>query len=264
MARLHRFLAVLAALLLVAGALPASSAAQAPLPACSVATGNSIPSAANFSIPPHSLAVLRGLPGYTEVVTRVPLGVQANVTGGSGTYWVYIYDQFGCTENQLEQVARRYAWDHGLVVADISSLQRVTVTAVGYYPVPPYVPAPVSPTPSFPQLPYQPAPIFLPQPQPCGPISPVGVDPAQRVFGAAVLEARFPDYSLAVVAPLADGWDASVSGATSLVVWQAPGCGGDVLAQLIGNLVFQGGRVSFSSAPGWVQSRFGTVRRLCC
>lgn len=199
-------------------------------------------------------------------------------SGSAFTYSSGVF--YAVCSGDLRGLTVRYGWDlytrgYGLTVTEVWDmitspvrLARWEVNTVpapqpipSPYPYVPVVPQPVAPP--FPSYPYQPAPIFSPQPVQCGPISSVEVDSTQRVFGAAVLEARFLDYSLAVVSPLAGGWDATVSGATRLVVWQAPGCGGDVLAQIIGNLVSQGGRVSFSSAPGWVQSRFGTVRRCC-
>lgn len=258
-----KFLGVILAVLIAVGALPAKAQADSP---CVPATGDvTIPTASTFVLPPHTLAILRWPDRLSAEIFRVPLGVQVTVINGYGSF--RSYNPGNCTESQLEWTARDEAWRTGRTVGDIYGVPtRLQVTAVGYYPTPaPYVPVPQPTVPAFPQFPYQPAPIIFPQPiQSCGPISSVGVDPAQRVFGAAVLEVRFPDYSSAVVAPLAGGWDASISGATSLVVWQAPGCGGNVLAQIIANLVLQGGRVSLSSTPSWIQSRIGTVRRLCC
>lgn len=248
----QRLLALISALLLVAGALPANARADAP---CVPVTGQTVvPAASTFALPPHTLATLRWADRWSPEIFRVPLGLQVTVVNGWGSF--RSYSPATCTESQLEWTARDEGWRNGMTVGDIYSMpSRLQVTTIGYYPAPaPYIPVPQP----------VPAPIAFPQlPEPCGPISPVGVDPAQRVFGAAVLEARFPDYPSPVIMPLAGGWDAMVSGASNLVVWQAPGCGGDVLAALATSLV-QGGRVSLSSAPSWVQSRFSTVRRLCC
>lgn len=266
----HRSLAVLAALLLTVGALPASSAAQVQLPVCSLTTQYSVPTAATFTLPPNTLAVIRGLPGYPQVVFRVPLGVQASVVGGWGTYWVY--DQWTCSENQLEGLARDYAWRHGLVVADVYSLQGVTVVAVGYYPVPvvpvpvpsPYVPIvpipqPVPVTPSFPSFPYQPAPWM---PQPCGPLNYTTVSPELgRVYGAAVVRATFDDYQLKVVLPVSGEQTAFVREAKTIEVVEAPGCGSEVVGGVANSLVAQGGSVSHSNAPSWIQNRFSLIRR---
>lgn len=260
----HRVFALVLALLLAVGALPAKAAADAP---CVPVTGEvNIPAPATFVLPPHTLATLRWTDRWSPEIFRVPLSVQVTVVNGYGSF--RSYSPATCTESQLEWTARDEAWRTGRTVGDIYSMpSRLQVTAVGYYPTPPYVPVPqpqpvpvpypTQPVPVIPPLPYPYAPGM---PEPCGPISPVGVDPAQKVYGAAVLETRFPDYSLPVVTPLAGGWEATINGATSLVVWQAPGCGGDVLAWLMASLV-QGGRVSFDSAPSWVQNRFSRVRR---
>lgn len=269
-----KLLGVILAALLVVGAFPARAQADSP---CVPATGDlTVSVASTFVVPAHSLATLRWADRLSAEIFRVPVTAQVTVINGWGSF--RSYNPANCTEAQLEWTARNEAWNTGRTVGDIYSIPtRLQVTAIGYYPAPsPYVPVPqpvpspypyvpVVPqpvAPSFPSFPYQPAPItFLPQPiQSCGPISPVGVDPAQKVYGAAVLEVRFLDYSSVVVTPLSGGWEATVSGASSLVVWQAPGCGGDVLAWLMASLV-QGGRVSFDSAPPSVQNRFSRVRR---
>lgn len=259
----HRFLTLVFALLLAAGVLPLKAGADAPCVPATVEV--TVPAAATFVLPPHTLATLRWPDRWSAEIFRVPLSVQVTVVNGYGSF--RSYSPANCTESQLEWTARDEAWRTGRTVGDIYSMPtRLQVSAVGYYPAPvPYVPVPqpapvpypTQPVPVVPPLPYPYAPGM---PEPCGPISPVGVDPAQKVYGAAVLEARFPDYSSAVVTPLAGGWEATVSGATSLVVWQAPGCGGDVLAWLMASLA-QGGRVSFDSAPSQVQNRFSRVRR---
>lgn len=244
----HRVFALVLALLLAVEAWPSKAAADAP---CVPVTGEiNFPAPATFVLPPHTLATLRWPDRWSAEIFRVPATVQVTVVNGYGSF--RSYGLANCTESQLEWTARDEAWRTGRTVGDIYSMpSRLQVTAVGYYPAP-YVPVP------------QPQPVPIPyapgMPEPCGPISPVGVDPAQKVYGAAVLEVRFPDYSSVVVTPLAGSWEAIVSGATSLVVWQAPGCGGDVLAWLMASLV-QGGRVSFDSAPSWVQNRFSRLRR---
>lgn len=131
-----------------------------------------------------------------------------------------------------------------------------------YVPVP--VPYPPQPAPVAPPFPFQPAPIaFLPQPiQSCGPLNYTTVDTASgRVYGAAAVRATFDNYQLKVVIPVSGEQTLTVREARAVEVVEAPGCGSDVVGAVANYLVAQGGSISHSNAPSWVQSRISLVRR---
>lgn len=179
----HRFLAVIGALLLAAGVLvlalkPAS--AQQP---CTPATPGAVGYPSNFNLSQHTLASIRW-PSYSvsEIVFRVPLGVQAAVYGGLGSYWVY--DPGTCSEAEVD----RQAWGHasriGTTVTNIYSIPSYLVQVgggIGYQP-PPYTPPPYTPPPTQPAPPYVPPP-YMPPYYPVPPNRPVTGPNCPQVAG---------------------------------------------------------------------------------
>lgn len=253
------FLALVAALLLVAGAFPAKAGADAP---CVPVTGDTVvPTPTTFGLPPHSLATLRWVDRSVEIF-RVPLSVQVTVINGYGSF--RSYSPATCTESQLEQTSRDEAWRTGRTVGDINSMPtRLQVTAVGYYypspsPYVPIVPQPVAPP--FPSFPYPPPVSWIPQT--CGPLNYTTVSPSLgRVYGAAVVRVKFRDYAQRIVRSIAGDQTAHIQEAETIEVIEAPGCGGNVVGAVASNWVAQGGSVHYDSAPPELWSRISVIKR---
>lgn len=165
-----RLLGIVLAAFLIVGAFPVGSVhAQV---ACAPATPGAVGSASTFTLPQHTLASIRWSTYSAEIVFRVPLGVQATVYGGLGSYWVY--DPASCTEAEVDRQARDHAARIGTAVTNIYSIPSYLLQVgggIGYQP-PPYTPPPYAPPPTQPAPPYTPPP-YMPPYYPIPPSRPV-------------------------------------------------------------------------------------------
>lgn len=179
----HRFLAVIGALLLVVGALPAGTAqAQG---GCPGASSYVVQVTSTFPLPQNTVASI-WWSSYSEVVFRVPPNVQATVYSGAGSYWVY---SVSCTEAELDQQARDHAARRGLAppvsIYSIPTYLLQIGGGTGYQP-PPYTPPPYVPPPYTPPYmpPYYPVPPNRPVIGPsCPQVSGLQTAPAGYAYG---------------------------------------------------------------------------------